>query len=245
MTVAGAAGGAFDPTPLHADVAAYYTQKVKAFGCTPLGVDWTCQPTQEMRFVQLLKLCDFSAPFSINDLGCGYGALATFMHRRYGNGAVDYLGIDVSGEMIRRARRQCRMLNTVRFAKGSAIPRVADYSVASGIFNVRLNASDEAWDACTAATLHQLAAASIRGFAVNFVASPPDGVTLPRGLYTTRPQRWMDYCTNQFGTNVQLVEGYGLREFTLLARSTASPAGQTVSAPTLATRSRASSKRGR
>jgi hypothetical protein len=28
-----------------------------------------------MRFVQLLKLRDFMSPFSLNDLGCGYGAL--------------------------------------------------------------------------------------------------------------------------------------------------------------------------
>src|SRR5580693_3571806 len=97
-----AASGGFDPAVVHARTAEYYTQKVKAFGCTPFGVDWTCQPTQEMRFVQLLKLCDFSAPFSINDLGCGYGALVAFLYRRHAGCAIDYLGIDLSGEMVRR-----------------------------------------------------------------------------------------------------------------------------------------------
>jgi SAM-dependent methyltransferase len=213
-----AASGDVDLTLVHARIAEYYTQKVQAFGCTPLGVDWTCQPTQEMRFVQLLKVCDFSAPFSINDLGCGYGALAAFLHRRHGACAVDYLGIDLSGEMVRRAKRKCRVPGGVRFVKGATIPRVADYSVASGIFNVQLDASDEDWDAFITATLHQLAAASRRGFAVNFVASPPAGQLVTRGLYTTSPGRWVEYCANHIEADVRLIDGYGMHEFSLLAR---------------------------
>ena len=53
---------------LHRMVAGYYTDKVTRHGPTPLGVDWSCLPTQEMRFVQLLKLCDFSQPLSLNDI---------------------------------------------------------------------------------------------------------------------------------------------------------------------------------
>ncbi|HUB47248.1 MAG TPA: class I SAM-dependent methyltransferase [Acetobacteraceae bacterium] len=216
--VARAAGGDLDPAQVHARIAEYYTQKVKAFGSTPLGVDWTCQPTQEMRFVQLLKLCDFSAPFSINDLGCGYGALAAFMHRRHGACAVDYLGIDLSGEMVRRARRRYRMHGGTRFATGSASPRAADYSVASGIFNVQLDVSAADWDAFITTTLQHLAATSQRGFAVNFVAAPPDGQRVKQGLYTTPPGRWVEYCANQIGADVQLIDGYGMHEFSLLVR---------------------------
>jgi SAM-dependent methyltransferase len=214
----------FDPTSVHARIANYYTRKVKAYGCTPLGVDWTCEPTQQMRFVQLLKLCDFTAPFSINDLGCGYGALAGFLRRRHGACAVDYLGIDLSREMVRRARRQCRMLGGVRFVKGSAGPRTADYSVASGIFNVQLDASDEDWDTFIKTTLQQLAAISRRGFAVNFVASPPDGQLVTCGLYTTLPGRWVEYCANHIGADVQMIDGYGMHEFSLLVRR--SPRGE-------------------
>ncbi len=207
-----------DPSPLHAGVAEYYTQKVKVFGCTPLGVDWTCQATQEMRFVQLLKLCDFGAPFSINDLGCGYGALADFLHRRYSACTVDYLGIDLSREMVRRAKRRSAPLGGVRFVKGSASPRMADYSVASGIFNVKLDASDADWGAFIKETLQQLAATSRRGFAVNFVASPPNGQLVTQGLYTTPSGRWAEYCTNHIGAHVQVIDGYGMHEFSLLVR---------------------------
>ena len=38
-------------TGIYAGIAAYYSAKVARFGATPSGVDWTCQATQEMRFV--------------------------------------------------------------------------------------------------------------------------------------------------------------------------------------------------
>jgi hypothetical protein len=37
---------------LHAGIASRYSAEVSRFGATPPGVDWTCQATQEMRFVQ-------------------------------------------------------------------------------------------------------------------------------------------------------------------------------------------------
>jgi hypothetical protein len=37
----------------HTEIASCYLAKVSRFGAAPLGVDWTCQATQEMRFVQL------------------------------------------------------------------------------------------------------------------------------------------------------------------------------------------------
>lgn len=203
---------------VHERISEYYTGKVKEFGCTPLGVDWTCVATQEMRFVQLLKLCDFGLPFTINDLGCGYGALAGFLNWWHGASGVDYLGIDLSREMVRRARQQWRGIDRVRFTIGCRSPRAADYSVASGIFNVRLEDPNDRWNAFIRSTLHGLAATSNRGFAVNFVNQPPTGAWIPPGLYTTPPEPWIEYCSKHIGAEVELVKDYGMREFTLLVR---------------------------
>jgi len=85
------------------DVEAYYSARVAKHGATPLGVDWSCWATQNLRFVQLLKLCDFSAPFALNDIGCGYGALAAHLAMRHADAEIDYLGVDLSQAMIRRA----------------------------------------------------------------------------------------------------------------------------------------------
>lgn len=203
---------------IHRRISEYYTGKVKEFGCTPFGVDWTCVATQEMRFVQLLRLCDFSSPLTINDLGCGYGALAGFLARWHGACQVDYLGIDLSKEMVRRARQLWRGADRVRFTVGFRSPRTADYSVTSGIFNVRLEESDDCWNSFVRSTLHDLAATSRRGFAVNFIDRPPGGASGPPGLYTTSPEPWIEYCIDHIGADVELVKDYGMREFTLLAR---------------------------
>jgi SAM-dependent methyltransferase len=207
-----------DLGPLRAEIAAYYSGKIARFGATPLGVDWTCVPTQQMRMVQLLKLCDFRLPFSLNDLGCGYGALIAYLDQWHQGHPIDYVGADLSAAMLRHARRLWHGRNCVRFVMGHASPRIADYSVASGIFNVQLDQPRSRWEEFIGDTLHGLHRTSAKGFAVNFVSADAYGTAAPAALYTTKPERWTQYCAAQFGSRAQVIDGYGLREFTLIVR---------------------------
>jgi len=202
---------------IYAGIAAYYSAKIARFGTTPEGVDWTCQATQEMRFVQLLKLCDFASPFSLNDCGCGYGALIAYLDRRHGDCAVDYLGIDVSGAMVRRARRLWRDRRNTAFTLGHASPRTADYAIASGIFNVAQDQPRHDWERFVAASLDELHRSTRRGFAVNFMKLPA-GATGRHGLYTTDTASWARYCASRFNAAAEVHDGYGLMEFTLIVR---------------------------
>ncbi len=206
-----------DLRALHGAIEAYYTSKVKQFGATPLGVDWGCVATQEMRFVQLLKLVEFAPGVTLNDLGCGYGALLALLDRHHPSADIDYLGIDLSAAMVQRARRRWRARASCRFVTGAGCPRQADYAVASGIFNVQLDQPRELWETFIRATLDGLAATSKRGFAVNFIAAA-SVAALAQGLYATTPEPWIAHCTRRFGATAEVVAGYGLREFTLLVR---------------------------
>lgn len=216
------AGDSHAPAPgmrlVHEAVARYYTQKILAHGATAAGVDWPCQPTQQLRFVQLLKLCDFSRPFSLNDVGCGYGALLTFMSQRYRGLALDYLGTDLSQAMIDQAQTSKKPAIRARFMVSGEIPRVADYSVASGIFNVRLKQPPSRWTRFIRQTLADLHAASRLGFSVNFLAPAGPGMSAIPELYRVDPEVWITHCQRELGAKVELVEGYGMREFTLLVR---------------------------
>ena len=203
--------------PVHARIEAYYGDKVARHGATPRGVDWTCAPTQELRFVQLLKLCDLSRPFSLNDVGCGYGALIGFIARRHPQAEIDYLGVDLSSVMISRARRRHRGTVGRRFVVGSDIPRTADYAVASGVMNVMLDHPRALWEEFVADTLRRMHASTRLGFAVNFMAERPDGGGTV-GLYRTDPLRWASFCQQVLGCAADIVDGYGMREFTLLVR---------------------------
>ncbi len=203
---------------LHADINRYYTQKVLAHGATARGVDWTCQPTQELRFVQLLKLFDFRQPLSLNDVGCGYGALLRFLARRHRRLKLDYLGTDLSQAMIDLAKPSRSPSIRSRFVTTGLIPRVADYSVASGIFNVRLDQPADHWILFIKQMLADLHAASRFGFAVNFLAPAGPDMQPIAELYRVSPEVWTRHCERKFGAKVELVEGYGMREFTLLVR---------------------------
>jgi len=200
---------------IHASVDAYYTATVAAFGATPRGVDWTCAATQQLRFVQLLRHCDQLSPASINDLGCGYGALLAFCRERAPGWPLDYLGIDLSSAMVRAARSTWPDEPSVRFTHGTRAPRVADYSIASGIFNVCGSNERSDWEEFIRTTLRDMTAASRRAVAVNFMAPLAAGASGPRELYRTPAAPWIEFCEDELGAPTTLIGDYGLREFTL------------------------------
>ena len=201
---------------VYADVGRYYSDRVDRFGATPLGVGWTCVPTQELRFVQLAKLFDPSQRFSINDIGCGYGALLGYLRRRHKRTPVDYLGLDLSPAMVDQARRKWKAAPGVRFELPGADYRRADYCVASGIFNIKLDHDRAAWEEFVADTLEQMYARCTRGVAVNFLAQDDTLDDLPQH-YRCAPAVWTAHA-RRVGAAVELLEGYGLPEFTLLLR---------------------------
>ena len=201
---------------VHALLERHYSGTVARHGPTPLGVDWTCAPTQELRFVQLLKVCDFERPLSLNDVGCGYGALLGFLGRRHRGKSVDYHGVDLSGPMISEARRLCSRRRNAGFEVGHASGRTADYSVASGIFNVKFSLPEARWVEFVRHTLDGMYATSRMGFAVNFLSALPAGAGGKQELYRTEPQGWARFCRERYRAKVDVLRAYGMREFTLL-----------------------------
>jgi SAM-dependent methyltransferase len=202
---------------LRASVRNYYSAKVARHGPTPLGVDWPNAISQQLRFVQLLKLCDFSAPFSLSDFGCGYGALLEFLDVRHRGAPIAYHGIDISSSMVDTARGCWSKNPHATFVVGARCTRETDYALASGVFNVRLGHPVAVWESYVAEILADLNGSSRIGFAVNFML-PHDERPTEDELYRTAPERWIEFCRQQLGRNVETVRDYGLREFTLLVR---------------------------
>ena len=127
-------------TDILTEVSKYYTSKLEMYGETAQGVDWNGEASQTLRFEQLCKIVSTTNQFSINDLGCGYGALYDFLGHEFEN--FSYSGVDVSDSMINAAQQRYKDKNQARFFASSEPDHVADYGVASGIFNVRLDRSD-------------------------------------------------------------------------------------------------------
>lgn len=203
-------------TELLADVAQYYTTKLAEHGETPRGVDWNGEEGQTLRFEQLCKIVDTANHFSINDLGCGYGALYDFIVNKYDE--PSYFGIDVSEGMIKAAEQRYKNQPQARFVLSSEPNEVADFGVASGIFNVRMGRSDDEWRSYLEATLDVLNRTSRVGFAFNCLTSYSDKDKIRDYLYYADPCVLFDLCKRRYSRNVALLHDYDLYEFTILVR---------------------------
>jgi SAM-dependent methyltransferase len=209
------------PDPLLGPVERYYSGKVAEHGPTAKGVDWNDEASQELRFAQLLKVCELDAPFTINDYGCGYGALARFLAES--GYRFRYTGFDISEQMLEQARALVGTSDRCRFVSTADELEPADYTVASGIFNVRLEAEDEPWERHVLATLAELDSLSERGFAFNMLTSYSDPDRMRPDLYYADPRAIFDHCKRSFSRWVALLHDYGLYEFTILVRKEAAP----------------------
>jgi SAM-dependent methyltransferase len=198
------------------DVESYYSEKIQVHGATARGVDWNSPDSQRLRFVQLLKLTDHSQRFTINDYGCGYGALADYLK---GEGyAFQYCGFDISPRMIAKAAELHAGMQDIGFVTKEQDVSEADYTVASGIFNVKLQASSTEWESYVLRTLETISRLSKRGFAFNVLTKYSDPEFLRADLYYADPLFFFDYCKTKFSRFVALIHDYPLYEFTILVR---------------------------
>jgi SAM-dependent methyltransferase len=195
----------------------YYSARFDEHGARAEGVDWNSAESQELRFEQLAKLFrGRTDAFSVNDVGCGYGAFASFL-RREGYEAR-YVGYELSAAMLDAGRTAFADEDGVQFVQGSKL-EPADYSVASGIFNVRLGFEDDEWRAYIDATIEDLARASAAGFAFNMLTSYSDPERRRPDLFYADPREIFDWCKTRYSRHIALLHDYGLWEFTMLIRT--------------------------
>ncbi len=204
-----------------APVARYYAEKLSVHGVTPQGVDWNSDDSQQLRFTQLLGVLEGGpAEPTVLDYGCGYGALA---QRLIAAGApFRYVGFDVCTPMVTQAHAdvpdpRCTFTDTE-----SELPRV-DYTVASGIFNVRLEASEAEWQEHVVRTIGTLAKHSSSGFAFNMLTRYADAPKLRDYLYYADPGEYFKLCKQSWSRNVALLHDYDLYEFTILVKLDSEP----------------------
>ena len=195
----------------------YYEDKLAAHGATPRGVDWNSAESQRLRFRDLARVLDGDRTAAVNDYGCGYGALASYL--RAGGHTGPYHGFDISGAMIDAARQAHADLPGVDFVSDRAALAPADYTLASGIFNVRQQISDDEWHGYMVETIGDLAALSARGFAFNALSIYSDADKRRPDLYYADPRELFDHCKRHVSRFVSLLHDSPLYEFTLLVRA--------------------------
>ena len=185
-------------------VKSYYEDKLARFGTTPQGVDWKDAEGQSRRVELLMRDVEWFS--SINDLGCGYGFMVN--GRIYG----EYTGYDVSGDMVRSAIK--RYPGRIFIHGGAEALREADWTLASGIFNVKCDATIAEWEAHILRTLAQMLAKSRIGIGFNMLCDL--ATDRKQHLYYGNVEQYALWALNQ-GLKVTIYHDVK-HEYTMIAR---------------------------
>lgn len=196
----------------------YFSDKLTAFGATPRGVDYNGPEAQARRFEQLVKVIDPAQPFSVIDYGSGYGAMYDFLQKT--GWQFEYYGIDLIEKMVFAAREAHKGLPNAHFTTDESGVPVADYLMAGSIFNIKLDASYEDWQAFVLTTILRMNALCSKGFSFNMLTkySDADRMAQRPDLFYGDPLFFFDYCKRHLSRNVALLHDYGLYDFTILVR---------------------------
>lgn len=197
-------------------VASHYAAKIAAHGATPNGVDWNSAASHELRHRQFLRLLDGSPDASVLDLGCGYGDFFRFLRASGHRGP--FVGYDIVPAMIAKARELYGESADRQWRIGSEPVETADFAVASGIFNVKGDASYGCWAVYVAATIDLLARVGRHGFAFNLLSLASDRERRRADLYYADAGAMLASCLERYGRHVALLHDYGLYEFTVIVR---------------------------
>jgi len=194
----------------------YFTEKLNEHGATHQGVDYNSAEAQEARFVQLLKVMNTSAKYSLLDFGSGYGGMYDYLVRLGHN--LHYVGYDIAESMIVKGRELHPNNPDCWFTdKIEKVPLV-DYAVVSGTFNMKLNSDFDTWTQIVLEGLNQMNAHSSKGLAFNMLTKYSDSERMRSDLYYADPCFFFDYCKRNFSRNVALLHDYNLYDFTVLVR---------------------------
>lgn len=199
------------------EINSYYTQKISAFGSTPLGVDWNSKESQYLRFEKLCSIITPDGSFSLIDYGCGYGELINYLNQAFSKNYT-YIGYDLSLTMLEQARILFGDLPFVKLY--NQVPDVkSDYLIASGIFNVKPESvSNKLWMDYIFESISAFDQLTKKGFSVNLLTTYSDVEYLKKHLFYADPMLLFDFCKRNISKNVSLLHDYNLYEFTLIVR---------------------------
>ncbi|MDD7885175.1 bifunctional 2-polyprenyl-6-hydroxyphenol methylase/3-demethylubiquinol 3-O-methyltransferase UbiG [Flavivirga sp. 57AJ16] len=194
----------------------YYSEKIIKHGATSHGVDWNGKESQFLRFEQLGKVFKSKKEFSLLDYGCGYGSFIDYLsENNFKN--IQYFGYDISSEMLKQAKASFSKEDITFMSDLQHLINV-DYTIASGIFNVKLDTDEKDWKIYIEKTLNTLNDISELGFSFNILTSFSDEEYKKDYLFYADPMFYFNYCKNNFSRNVAVLHDYDLYEFTIIVR---------------------------
>ncbi len=200
-------------------MARIYGRRMNQCGATAKGVFWRDEKWQTLRFE---RLCGIFEPadlgnggITINDLGCGYGALFEYIADWPLMTGSQYFGYDITQEMIAAGRDRITDPRA-KFIRHMQATQQADYSIASGTYNMHGNADEKAWMTYVETSLKQLWAKTDKALAFNMLRE--DETEQYDGLYYIDPEYMRRFCQKHLSENVEMFNERPMPDVTFFVR---------------------------
>ena len=209
--------GYLDDVPgMLAPVAERYRRRINRYGAAPRGVFWLNSDRQQLRFEVLATILEGeSCGVTVNDLGCGYGAMFDFLKDTPVMRGGRYFGYDICEAMIKAAQKRIRDPRA-EFILSPHPTHEADYAFAGGTYNLKNNADDGAWNAYIKKNLVELWKGTRKGLAFNMLNT--ESGLRQKDLYYGDSKDFLDFCSRTLSPNVTLLDNHPLSDWTILVR---------------------------
>lgn len=196
-------------------ISAGYSLQFKEKGATHEGVLWSNKEDQIKRFDTFMEMVKDQLPendMSVNDLGCGYGALFEYLrdHPAMANGR--YYGYDICADFISVAMMRYTDPRAL-FLHHYAAYLEADFSFVSGTFNMKGPEKDEDWDLYVKQALKDLFTKTNKAMAFNMLT--PKHPNQHDWLYYCDPDALLDFCRKGISSHATIKMEPDMTAFTI------------------------------
>lgn len=198
-------------------IARAYSYRIDQCGPVANGVFWKDEDGQILRYellLQAIESTDLNGPITVNDLGCGYGTLFDLIADQPMMREGRYWGYDISPDMIEQAHLR-RSDKRADFIESPVATETADYSFASGTYNMNFGARPDIWIAYVQTSLKHLWDKTRKTMAFNML---DDATEHQLGdLYYANRQNMIEFALS-LSPEVEIVDDYPLDEFTIYVK---------------------------
>lgn len=189
-----------------------YNDNLEKFGIDSRSVGWNSPGSQALRFEKLLEVViNKKQGFTLNELGCGYGELFKYCMQNDLN-LERYFAYDISDKMLYAAKDYVND-KRAEFYNKSTIVTKADYTITSGIFNVKFDVGSKDWETYIKDTLVNMFDNSYKGASFNLLTKYVDFEA--ENLYYADPCYFFDFCKRELSRKTNLIHDYNLFEWTI------------------------------
>ena len=192
----------------------HYEKALKTPGDSGKRVGWRDTVAQMTRFNCIFRLLTGYEPRSVADIGCGTADFLSFLRAQ--GWAGEYIGIDISQEMIQEASKRFTGDAHSKFIVTDSPPQ-ADVVVASGIFNVSLQTEPSVWKAYCEETIIKMWQSARHGIMFNMLSIDSEPERRQRHLTYFDPSDWLRFVREHLSAHVRLDQSYGQFDFTIAA----------------------------